>query len=107
MTPKIEDKPIYCHAWTSLISDKVMCNSLPCCGFCMSPGFEKVIKDEGSFKDYDKIGRHPLCPDCLKPTDELNRHNSERYGKLVWYKCRSCKERFVSKDGGELAIAAP
>jgi len=48
-----------------------------------------------------------LCPDCgaeVKLTDSIN---TDRYGKLVYYNCKVCKEEFVSKDGGELAIAAP
>jgi len=107
MQPKIENKPIYCNAWISKISDKVSCNTIPCCGFCMSPAMEAAIKKEGSFKSYDKIGLHPLCPDCgaeVKLTDSIN---TDRYGKLVYYNCKVCKEEFVSKDGGELAIAAP
>ena len=55
---KIEDKPKYCHAWTSNISDEVMCNTIPCCGFHISAKAEKAIKEEGSFKDYDKIGNN-------------------------------------------------
>lgn len=33
------------------------------------------------------------CPDCEIPLD--------------YYKCKFCKEKFVSQDDGELEIAAP
>lgn len=58
--PKIEDKPIYCHAWVSKVSDQVMCNHLPCCGFQINKSMEDSIRREGSFDGYDKVGLHPL-----------------------------------------------
>jgi len=30
---KLEDKPKWCNAWSPLNSVKVMCNTMPCCGF--------------------------------------------------------------------------
>jgi len=46
----IEDKPKGCFAWTPKNSKKVMCNSIPCCGFCVSPQAQKNVEKEGSFK---------------------------------------------------------
>lgn len=57
MTPKIEDKPIYCSAWVSKVSDKVMCNTIPCCGYAYHGCKDKVTN---GFTDTDKVGRHPL-----------------------------------------------
>jgi hypothetical protein len=53
---KIEDKPIYCSAWVSKISKKVMCNTIPCCGFQMVGDLHKNRPN----LDTDKIGSHPL-----------------------------------------------
>ncbi len=58
--PKIQDKPIYCNAWAIKDSDTPQCNSIPCCGFCVSPKIEAGVREEGSFTDYDKVGLHPL-----------------------------------------------
>ena len=52
---KIEDKPTYCHAWTSNISDKVMCNSIPCCGYCFHGKTDRVTD---GFKDVNIIGKN-------------------------------------------------
>tara|TARA_R110000868_G_C10630268_1_gene743097 strand:- start:61 stop:480 length:420 start_codon:yes stop_codon:yes gene_type:complete len=40
---KIENKPTYCNAWTSNISDKVMCNTIPCCGYWVHGRTDKVL----------------------------------------------------------------
>ena len=58
--PKIEDKPKYCHAWKSQALGTVLCNTIPCCGFCVSPAAEKAIKQEKGFGTYNKVGRNPL-----------------------------------------------
>jgi len=50
---RIENKPRYCSAWTSNISDKPMCNTIPCCGFCNHGKTDFVSK---GFKDTDKVG---------------------------------------------------
>jgi len=50
-----------------------------------------------------------LCPDCNNPIKQVrmtSELNTDWYGKLVYYKCPSCKEEFVSRRGGELEIAA-
>ncbi len=101
---KLKDKPFYCHAWTSKISDKVLCNHMPCCGYCH--GMEAGIKREGSFKTYKDLGLHPLCPDCLIPVKESSTLNTDWYGELKYFKCANCKEIFVSQNKGELEIAA-
>lgn len=47
------------------------------------------------------------CPDCgenLKFIDELH---TDWYGVLKYYKCKKCKEIYVSRDNEELSIAAP
>ncbi len=56
--PKIKDKPTYCSAWVSKISDKVLCNSIPCCGFCIHGRTDRVTK--GFEKFVNDVGRHPL-----------------------------------------------
>ncbi len=63
---KIENKPKYCHAWVSKTSSKVMCNSIPCCGYSIHGLTDKVLSD---FKDTDKIGRHPLVDGKFKFDD--------------------------------------
>jgi len=55
----IENKPIYCNAWISKISDKVMCNAIPCCGFCHGLKMMKKNSDESHF-DFNSTGKHPL-----------------------------------------------
>ena len=70
-TPKIEEKPTYCHAWVSKVSDKVMCNSIPCCGYAhhglkdrVTNGFMKSLNKDMILEDdphkLEKIGSHPL-----------------------------------------------
>ncbi len=63
--------------------------------------------------------RIPLCPNC--EPDEFGKggcvcggtklkddgeYKTDWYGVLHYYKCKCCKERLVSMDGGELEIAA-
>jgi len=69
---KIEDKPIYCHAWTSNISSRVMCNSIPCCGYSIHGEHPKLPLK--GFKDIDKIGRHqaPYYNDMRKEKSNKN-----------------------------------
>lgn len=66
MTPKIENKPVYCHAWISRINREPSCNTIPCCGWCWD--MEAGIKKEGSFKTYDKVGKNqsPNFNDLIK-----------------------------------------
>ena len=52
---EIKDKPQGCFAWAPTNSSKVMCNSIPCCGFCISPQMEKAIEDEGNFKTKNNL----------------------------------------------------
>lgn len=47
------------------------------------------------------------CPDCETKVKYLHGMDTDWYGRLDYYKCKCCKERFVSQDGGELTIAAP
>jgi hypothetical protein len=61
MTPKIEDKPIYCSAWVSKINDHVMCNTIPCCGFCLDG--RKIGEKYKSLSGkplHEVEGKHPL-----------------------------------------------
>lgn len=57
MNIKIENKPLYCSAWVSKISCRVMCNRIPCCGFSVHGRTDKASP---GFKDTDKVGLHPL-----------------------------------------------
>ena len=47
-----------------------------------------------------------LCPDCEKNVKLISDMNTDWYGNLKYYRCRNCKETFVSQNGGELEIAA-
>jgi transposase-like protein len=47
-----------------------------------------------------------LCPDCEKKVKLISDMNTDWYGNLKYYRCRNCKETFVSQNGGELEIAA-
>ena len=47
------------------------------------------------------------CPDCEIKMKHISGMNTDWYGRLDYYKCKYCKEEFVSQDNGELAIAAP
>jgi len=46
------------------------------------------------------------CPDCEKKVQLISDMNTDWYGNLKYYRCSNCKETFVSRDNGELAIAA-
>jgi hypothetical protein len=70
-TPKIEEKPKYCHAWVSKVSDKVMCNTITCCGYAhhglkdrVTNGFMRSVNENGEWFDdphkLEKVGSHPL-----------------------------------------------
>lgn len=47
------------------------------------------------------------CPDCETEVKHIGGMNTDWYGRLDYYKCKCCKEKFVSRDGDELEIAAP
>jgi|LakMenE01Jun11ns_1017448.scaffolds.fasta_scaffold6530381_1 hypothetical protein len=66
---KIENKPVYCNAWTSNISDKVMCNTIPCCGYCVHGRTDKVLD---GFTAIDKVGKHqaPYYNDMRKEKND-------------------------------------
>lgn len=58
---KIENKPPYCSAWISKVSDKVLCNTIPCCGFCFNGvGKGEKYVDLNGKPLHEKIGKHPL-----------------------------------------------
>ena len=46
------------------------------------------------------------CPDCETKLRHDWGGDTDWYGRLDYYWCKCCKEKFVSQDGGELAIAA-
>lgn len=48
-----------------------------------------------------------FCPDCEKKVKLISDLNTDWYGNLKHYRCRNCKETFVSQNDGELEIAAP
>ena len=45
------------------------------------------------------------CLDCESKVKYIDGMNTEYYGRLDYYKCKCCKERFDSRNGGELEIA--
>lgn len=47
-----------------------------------------------------------FCPDCEKKVKLISDLNTDWYGNLKYYRCRNCKETFVSQNDGELEIAA-
>ena len=47
-----------------------------------------------------------FCPDCEKKVKLISDVNTDWYGNLKYYRCRNCKETFVSQNDGELEIAA-
>jgi predicted SprT family Zn-dependent metalloprotease len=47
-----------------------------------------------------------LCPDCEKKVKLISDINTDWYGNLKYYRCRNCKETFVSQNDGKLEIAA-
>jgi hypothetical protein len=52
----------------------------------------------------DVITRY--CPDCKTKVKHIDRMKTDWYGTLDYYKCKCCKEKFVSICGSELVIAA-
>lgn len=46
------------------------------------------------------------CPDCNIELKFSCEFNTEWYGNLKYYLCKSCEETFVSQNNGELGIAA-
>jgi predicted SprT family Zn-dependent metalloprotease len=47
-----------------------------------------------------------FCPDCEKRVKLIQDLNTDWYGNLKYYRCRNCKETFISQNGGEIEIAA-
>ena len=45
----------------------------------------------------------PYCESKLKIIEDLD---TDWYGNLKYYRCRNCKETFVSENGGKLKMAA-
>jgi hypothetical protein len=89
--PKIENKPRYCHAWTSKNSDTVQCNTFNCCGFFISQEYHDLKKQSGKSKfNYNGTGKHPIieteptssCCDADILFIDINGHG----------KCSDCKE---------------
>ena len=48
-----------------------------------------------------------VCPDCDVKVSFQHQFSTDRYGLLSYFSCPSCKETWVCKNGGDLAIAAP
>jgi len=46
------------------------------------------------------------CPDCECKLKLIQILETDWYGILTYYYCKCCKEKFVSRDAGELEIAA-
>lgn len=46
------------------------------------------------------------CPDCESRVKLTSAVDTDWYGNLKYYRCKNCKETFVSQNGGELEIAA-
>lgn len=59
-----------------------------------------------SEKKTKKIVEDVVCPDCEKKVKLISDMNTDWYGNLKYYRCKNCKETFVSQNGGELEIAA-
>ena len=47
-----------------------------------------------------------FCPDCEKKVKLIGNLDTDWYGNLKYYRCRNCKETFVSQNNGELELAA-
>lgn len=63
--------------------------------------------ENANFKQEDNTLLSPVfCPDCGKEVKLISDLNTDWYGNLKHYYCRSCKETFVSQNGGGLEIAA-
>jgi transposase-like protein len=46
------------------------------------------------------------CPDCGTKIKHTGGFDTDWYGRLDYYKCKCCKETFVSQNNKELAITA-
>ena len=62
------------------------------------------LKNEGN--NANTLLSTVFCPDCEKKVKLISDLNTDWYGNLKYYRCRNCKETFVSQNGGELEIAA-
>lgn len=62
------------------------------------------LKDEGN--NADTLLSAVFCPDCEKKVKLVSDLDTDWYGNLKYYRCRNCKETFVSQNGRELEIAA-
>lgn len=47
-----------------------------------------------------------LCPDCEKKVKLIADIQTDWYENLKYYRCKNCKETFVSQNNHELKIAA-
>lgn len=66
---------------------------------------EPEQKEDKAFAIHNASIRY--CPDCETKVKHLGGMDTEWYGRLDYYKCKCCKGKFVSRDGGELEITAP
>jgi transposase-like protein len=53
----------------------------------------------------------PTCPECeaegaLRELQTEGSWETDWYGRITYYICPTCRERFVQQDEGEVAIAA-
>jgi predicted SprT family Zn-dependent metalloprotease len=48
-----------------------------------------------------------FCPCCETKVKLVNELNTDWYGNLKYYYCEVCRERLVSRNVGDLEIAAP
>jgi len=86
----------------------------PCCnGYDLPLSLNIVLVSEiltepsvGENAVLPHVSNH-VCPDCETKVKYVGGMDTDWYGRLDYYKCKCCKERFVSQDGGELSIAAP
>jgi len=53
-----------------------------------------------------KTSDKKYCPDCETEVKLSNELNTDRHGNLKYYKCKSCKQEWVSIDNGELELSA-
>jgi rubredoxin len=59
-------------------------------------------------KEWRKVNKDVvLCPDCTAPVVFQHEMNTDWYGILKYYKCPTCKEKFVSQNDEQIEIAAP
>lgn len=56
-------------------------------------------------KEWKKINGDATCPDCDTGMKLTNEMNTDWYGNLKYYWCKSCETEFVSRRNGELEIS--